>query len=64
MIFPTNFRDLPTKARHEALRDLAIAKADAAPNGSPSQDAWDEIGMFEDRYVQAIERQEVRRGAK
>jgi hypothetical protein len=57
---PNNFRELPAKAKHEALRDLACAKADAAVEGSPSQDRWDEIVHIEDSYIQAIERQEAR----
>lgn len=60
-VLPSNFRTLSFIDQHRAIRDLAIAKADAAADGSSVQRGWDEVSGREDAYIQAIKRQGAKR---
>lgn len=59
-LFPTNYRELPHKARHEALRALHWAKAELLAEDDPRRLVREEMALDEDDYVRAIDRQAKR----
>jgi hypothetical protein len=59
-LLPANFRELPIKAKHEALRDLHWSKAEAMAEDDPRRPGREEMALDEDDYVKAIGRQQKR----